>query len=191
MEIRVTERAEKKTDLRHVRLAAIIVEHACAIRDRHTACAFLAGTAPRFAAATSRDAPLPGRIATGTTLLVADSTWVLAGLLGQESAEGRPAWGRAWDLDAPWDPGGNLCVSHFVRVGTGSAPPVYGVNVPGREEGRYLFDDLPDAEDFADAVTDRGEVAEVCEELLYDRAGAAELLANEAPTKKTALHFDA
>jgi hypothetical protein len=45
------------------------------------------------------------------------------------------AWGRAWDLDATWEPRGNLNVSYYVRVGVGSSPPVYGVTVPGREKG--------------------------------------------------------
>jgi hypothetical protein len=52
--------------------------------------------------------------------------------------------------------------------------------VPGREEGLHLFEDLHDAEDFAWAVRDHGDVAELSEELLYPYLGAGELIDAEA-----------
>jgi hypothetical protein len=57
---------------------------------------------------------------------------------------------------------------------------IFGVLVPGREEGLYLFDDHHDAEDFANAVRDQGAVAELSEELLHDHHGADELIQAEA-----------
>ncbi len=42
-----------------------------------------------------------------------------------------------------------------------------------------IFDDLPDAEDFAEAVRGRGEAAELSEELLYDHRDAKKLIATE------------
>ena len=57
---------------------------------------------------------------------------------------------------------------------------IYGVVVPEREEGFYLFADLHDAEDFAWAVRDNGNVAELIEELLYPYLGAGELIDAEA-----------
>lgn len=56
---------------------------------------------------------------------------------------------------------------------------IYGVLVPGREEGFYLFADLHDAEDFAWAVRDTGNVAELSEELLYPFKGIEELVEAE------------
>jgi hypothetical protein len=60
------------------------------------------------------------------------------------------------------------------------AEAIYGVLVPGREEGFYLFADLHDAEDFAWAVRDSGNVAELSEELLYPFQGVEELIETEA-----------
>ena len=60
------------------------------------------------------------------------------------------------------------------------AEAIYGVLVPGREEGFYLFADLHDAEDFAWAVRDNGNVAELSEELLYPVKGVGELIEAEA-----------
>lgn len=57
---------------------------------------------------------------------------------------------------------------------------IFGVLVPGREEGFYLFADLHDAEDFAWAVRDHGNVAELSEELLCPYLGAGELIDAEA-----------
>ena len=62
------------------------------------------------------------------------------------------------------------------------AEAIYGVSVPGREEGFYLFADLHDAENFAWAVRDHGNVAELSEELLYPFLGAGELIETEAVT---------
>jgi hypothetical protein len=60
------------------------------------------------------------------------------------------------------------------------ARAIYGVLVPGREEGFYLFEDLHDAEAFIEAVRDHGTVAELSEELLYPYLGARELIDAEA-----------
>lgn len=57
---------------------------------------------------------------------------------------------------------------------------IFGVLVPGREEGFYLFADLHDVEDFAWAVRDAGGVAELGEELLYPFRGIEELIRAEA-----------
>ena len=57
---------------------------------------------------------------------------------------------------------------------------IYGVLVPGREDGFYLFADLHDAEDFAWVIRDHGNVAELSEELLYPYLGAGELIEAEA-----------
>jgi hypothetical protein len=64
------------------------------------------------------------------------------------------------------------------------ARAIYGVFVPGREEGLYLFEDLHDAEDFAWAVRNHGDVAELSEELLYPYLGADELIDAEAARVK-------
>jgi len=64
--------------------------------------------------------------------------------------------------------------------GEGEVQAIYGVSVPGREEGLYLFVDLQDAEDFAWAVRDHGNVAELSEELLHPYLGAGELIEAEA-----------
>lgn len=56
---------------------------------------------------------------------------------------------------------------------------IYGVFVAGREEGFYLFEECHDAEDFADAVRDQGDVAELSEELLFDHLDMEELISAE------------
>lgn len=60
------------------------------------------------------------------------------------------------------------------------ARAIYGVFVPGREEGLHLFEDLHDAEDFAWAVRDHSDVTELSEGLLYPYLGAGELIDAEA-----------
>lgn len=57
---------------------------------------------------------------------------------------------------------------------------IYGVLVPGREEGLYLFDDLHDAEGFAEAVSDNGGFSELSEELLYDHHDTEKMIDAEA-----------
>lgn len=189
----MTEECVGRSDLRHQRLAAIVAEHVCSIRDCHTARAFLApaGQTPRFAAATSQDAPLPGRAAAGGRLLVAGSTSSLADLLDRECRRGRRAYGRVWDLDAPWDPLGNLDVDHWMRVVEAERDAaIYRVRVAGREEGTYFFEHPHDAEDFFDAVRRHGDLAELSEELLHDRLAADALIGTEALVRVEAL-FDA
>jgi hypothetical protein len=57
---------------------------------------------------------------------------------------------------------------------------IYGVLVPGREEGFCLFDDLHDAEAFAEVVRDCGGLADLSEELLYDHHDTAKMIHAEA-----------
>jgi hypothetical protein len=57
---------------------------------------------------------------------------------------------------------------------------IYGVLVPGREEGFCLFDDLHDAEAFAEVVRDHGGLAELSEEVLYDHYDTAKMIHDEA-----------
>jgi hypothetical protein len=69
-----------------------------------------------------------------------------------------------------------------VKLEEGETPEIeaiYGVLVPGREEGLYLFADLHDAEDFAWAVRNHGNAAELSEELLYPFLGAGDLINTE------------
>lgn len=179
----MTDACAGRADIRHERLAAIIAEHACSIRDHVTARAFLAplGRTPRFAAATSKDLPLQDRAAAGGRLLVADSTSSLADLLDRECRRGRRAFGRVWDLDAPWHPLGNLDVAYWMRITEAERDSaIYRVTVAGREEGTYFFDHPHDAEDFFDIVRRHGEPAELSEELLYDRLAADALIGVEA-----------
>jgi hypothetical protein len=173
---------DRRSDDRHERLAAIVVEHACPSRDCRTACAFLspAGRTPRFAAVTSEEAPLPDRVAAGGRLLVADSTSSLVGLMDRECRRGRRGYGRVWDLEAPWDPPSDLDVAYRVRVAAERDPAIYRVMVSGRDEGIYLFDHPHDAEDFFDAVRRHGDLAELSEELLHDRLSADALIGVEA-----------
>jgi hypothetical protein len=70
------------------------------------------------------------------------------------------------------------------------AEAIYGVLVPGREEGFYLFADLRDAEDFAWAVRDGGNVAELSEELLYAFGGIGKLVEAEVRNGSKARPFD-
>lgn len=57
---------------------------------------------------------------------------------------------------------------------------IFGVLVPGREEGLYLFDDHHDAEDFANAVRGNGGISELSEELLYDHDDTEKMIDAEA-----------
>jgi hypothetical protein len=175
---------------RHERLVAIIQEHACSIWDRRTAHGFLAPSnlTPRFAAATSATAPDPSRPTGSSRLIVADSVTVLARLLDRERDEGRLAYGRVWDLDATWDLLGNLDARYSERVEAESS--VFGVTVPGRDEGLYLFEEHHDAEDFAQAVRRHGEVALLSEELLFHRRGADALIVAEARFQNERLFRD-
>jgi hypothetical protein len=179
----MTDEGAGPSDVRHERLTALVAEHACSIRDCRTARAFLApaGRTPRFAAATSKDPPLRDRAAAGGRLLVAGSTSSLADLLDRECRRGRRAFGRVWDLDAPWDQMGNLDVAHWMRVTeTERDSAIYRVTVAGREEGTYFFDHPHDAEDFFDIVRRHGELAELSEELFHDRLAADALIGLEA-----------
>jgi hypothetical protein len=179
----MTDECAGRSDVRHQRLAAIVAKHACSIRDRSTARAFLApsGRTPRFAAATSNDPPLPDRAVGGGRLLIAGSASSLADLLDRECRRGRRAYGRVWDLDAPWDPMGNLDVAYWMRVTEAERDSaIYRVTVAGREEGTYFFDHPHDAEDFFDIVRRHGDRAELSEEMLHDRLAADALIGVEA-----------
>jgi hypothetical protein len=56
---------------------------------------------------------------------------------------------------------------------------IYGVLAAGREEGLFLFDDLHDAEAFAEIVRDYGGTAKLSEESLYDHQDAERLIEAE------------
>lgn len=65
---------------------------------------------------------------------------------------------------------------HERRTERWQVESVYGVLIPGREEGFYLLADLLDAEYFAWAVRDNRSVTELSEELLYPFKGIEELI---------------
>jgi len=90
--------------------------------------------------------------------------------------EGWLAHGRAWDLDAPWHSWGTLPISFAVRVGEDCTRPVQVVQVEGREDGIYLFDDLVDAEAFQEVVRRWGGEADLSEEPVHDNHAADRLI---------------
>jgi 2-keto-3-deoxy-galactonokinase len=61
-------------------------------------------------------------------------------------------------------------------VGDGYRPPLHLVRVEGREEGDYLFDDLLDAEAFAEAVRRHGGEAKLTTNRLHDHRAAHRLI---------------
>jgi hypothetical protein len=99
---------------RQDRLAAIVFEHRCAIHDLRTAEAYLAPdeSSPRYAAVTS-PARSAGFELASCKLLVGDSIEELTDLLDRERDSECFAQGRVWDLDAPWDSGGNLEIAEY------------------------------------------------------------------------------
>lgn len=166
----------ERPNTRRERLRAIAEEYTEEIYEP-SAKAQLEGTAPasRYAAVTSEGSPESSHAANGN-LLVADSAAALAEQLRQECGEGWLAHGRVWDLDAPWHLWGNLEVAYSVRVGEDATPPVHVVAVAGREDGTCLFEDLLDAEAFANAVRRHGCEARLSEEPLHDHRGADRLI---------------
>jgi hypothetical protein len=176
---------------RHERLAAIVANHRCSMPDRRTKLLFLApdDRTPRFAAVTSASRSEPADLAAaGCRLHVADSVWVLGILLDRERDAGRFAHGRVWDLDAAWDSLGNFDPRYSSQAA--AETDVFPVRVPGRQR-IYLFDHPQDAEDFAYAVRDRGEAAELSDEdTLYHRRGAELLIGFEASATKARTLFE-
>jgi hypothetical protein len=179
MEIRMSDEREKGSDIRHERLAAIVVEHACSMPDDRTRLDFLAADTPRFAAATSLEPPDPNRRSGGVKLLLADTTSALADLLDRECRRGRRAYGRVWDLDAPGEPPRTLGIADFMVDTSDRDCSIYRVTVADREDGTYLFDHPHDAEDFCELVCRLGDLAEWDEEPLHDRLAADALIGAE------------
>jgi hypothetical protein len=103
-------------DRRAERLAAIADQHTMETYDARAA-AQLAGREPvsRWAIVTS-EGSAESSFASNGNLLVADSPDELGDLIAKEVAEGWPTHGRVWDLDADWDPWGNLQVVHRVAL---------------------------------------------------------------------------
>jgi hypothetical protein len=165
---------------RRERLATIAEEHTEKIAEPRTA-AQLSGAEPvcRYAAVTSAG-PRETAFAERTNLIVAETAGDLAELLRRECEEGYLAYWRVWDLDAPWDPWGNLEAACSVRVGEEVTRPVHVVEVEGRPDGPYLFDDLTDAEAFAAAVRRHGGEARLTTNPLHDHRGADGLIDEEA-----------
>jgi hypothetical protein len=180
MEIRMNDEREKRSDVRHERLAAIVAEYACSIQDDLTKLGFLAADTPRYAAATSLEPPDPDRRSGGVKLLLADTSSALADLLDRECRRGRRAYGRTWDLDAPDGPPRTLGVADFMMDTSCRDGSIYRVTVAGREEGTYFFDHPHDAEDFWRVVRDQGGLAEWDEEPIHDRLAADALIGVEA-----------
>ena len=176
----MSDEREKRSDIRHQRLAAIVAGHACSMPEERTKLDFLAVDTPRFAAATSLEPPDPDQRSGGVKLLLADTTSALADLLDRECHRGRRAYGRVWDLDAPDGPLRTLGVADFMVEISHRDSSIYRVTVAGREEGTYLFDHPHDAEDFWRVVRDHGDLAEWDEEPLHDRLAADALIGGEA-----------
>jgi hypothetical protein len=165
---------EPKT--RRERLAAIAAEYTERVHDAKTG-KQLGATEPvsRLAAVTS-EGSIESSHASNGNLVVADTEPELAERLRQEAGEGWLPHGRVWDLDAPWHLWGNLPVSLVVRVGEDATRPVQVVSVSGREEGIYLFDELLDAETFAQAVRGHGGEAALGEQPVLDNRAADRLI---------------
>ncbi len=176
----MSDEREKRSDVRHDRLAAIVAEHACSMSDDRTRLGFLADETPRFAAATSLEPPDPDRRSGGVKLLLADTTSALADLLDRECRRGRRAYGRVWDLDSPTEPLRALDVADFMAGISHRDSSIYRVTVAGRKDGMYLFDHPHDAEDFCELICRTGELAEWDEEPLQDRFAADALIGAEA-----------
>lgn len=161
---------------RRERLRAIAEEYTEQIHEERTR-GQLDGKEPvsRYAALTTEGSPESSHAANGN-LIVADTPDRLAEQLRQECGEGWLAHGRVWDLDAPFHSWGNLEAAYSVSVGEGYRPPLHLVEVAGREDGTYLFDDLLDAEAFAEAVRRHGGEARLTTNPLHDHRGADRLI---------------
>jgi hypothetical protein len=171
----VTDQSPEPTTRRE-RLAVIAAEYTEEIHDHRTQHQ-LAGVArvSRYAAVTS-EGSAESSYASNGNLIVGDSTSALAEQLRQEAGEGWLAHGRAWDLDAPWHSWGNLPISFAVRVGEECTRPIQVVQVQGREDGTYLFDDLLDAEAFGEAVRHQDGHASISQEPVHDAHAADRLI---------------
>jgi hypothetical protein len=176
----MSETAPAEPRTRRERLRAIAAAYTEEIYDPATA-AQIRGAAPvsRFAAVTSEGSVESSHASNGN-LLVAEEAGRLAELLRQECGEGWLAHGRAWDLDAPWHPAGNLEAAYSVAVGEDSARQVHVVVSCGRQDGVHLFDDIVDARAFEQAVRRRGGEATRSECPLNDNRAADRLIEAEA-----------
>jgi hypothetical protein len=171
-----TSHSEPEPGTRRERLAAIAEEYTEEIHEPRTQ-AQLDGAEPvsRLAAVTSEGSVESSRASNGN-LIVADTPAQLAERLRGEAGEGWLAHGRAWDLDAPWHSWGTLPISFVVRVGEECTRPVQVVQLEGRGDGIYLFDELLDAEAFQEAVRHRGGEAAISEEPVHDSHAADRLI---------------
>jgi len=172
----VSSYSDNEPQTRRERLAAIAAEYTEEIHEPRTR-SQLVGTeqVSRFAAVTSEGSMESSHAANGN-LIVAGTPAELAERLRQEAGEGWLAHGRAWDLDAPWHPWGNLPIAYRVQAGEEITRPVPVVSVEGREDGIYLFDDLVDAEAFQNAVRHWGGEADLTEEPVHDNHAADRLI---------------
>jgi hypothetical protein len=164
---------------RRERLADVAAENAEELHDQRAA-RQLRGLEPasRYAAVTS-EGPLESSRAAEGHLIVADSAGAVGELLHHECGRGRVAHGRVWDLDACFDPSGNLNVSYAVRVGEDPGRSVYLVDVEGGDDGSHLFDDLPDAEALVALIRSHGGEAKLRRKPVNDHRLAGLLIDTE------------
>lgn len=132
----------------------------------------------RYAAVTSEGSAESSHASNGN-LLVFGSRREMAEVLGGEAADGWLTHGHAWDLDADWQPWGNLEVHYEVEVGQRRTEPLIAVAVAGREDGLYLFAAGADADSFAEEVRAKGGSAQVSEVAVNDLAATRILIEAE------------
>jgi hypothetical protein len=175
----MTDATKNEPRTRRERLRAIAAEYTEVVHEPTARAQLQSERVSRYAAVTSEGSPESSHSSNGN-LIVAETAGELAEALRQECGEGWLAHGRAWDLDAPWHTWGNLEVSYSVRVGEDATPPVHAVTVAGREDGIFLFEDLLDAETFAEVARRHGAEARYSEEPLHDHRAADRLIDAEA-----------
>jgi hypothetical protein len=134
--------------------------------------------ASRYATVTSEGSAESSHASNGN-LLVFGSLREMAEVLGGEATEGWLTHGHAWDLDAGWDPWGNLEVHYAVEVGQRQTEPLIAVTVAGREDGLHLFAASADADSFAEEVRQNGASAQVFEVAVNDLAATRILIEAE------------
>jgi hypothetical protein len=134
--------------------------------------------ASRYAAVTSEGSAESSHASNGN-LLVFGSRREMAEVLGGEAADGWLTHGHAWDLDAEWEPWGNLEVHYAVEVGQRQTEPLIAVAVAGREDGLCLFAADTDAHSFAEEVRQNGGRTQVFEVAVNDLAATRLLVEAE------------